>query len=85
MPILARPETPAEVIAAVMRLGLHAGETLLAIRPAREADVEEWRTQFSVRWTGWGPKGRFFRSGAGVPAPLSVPYLALIERKEAVA
>ena len=81
VPVLAQPETPPAVIAAIMQLALDPGDILLEIRPAREADVGLWRTQFAEEWTGWSPTGRVTHRGIEMSAQMSVPYLALIRRQ----
>lgn len=80
VPVLARPETPPEVIAAVMRLGLEASDTLLEIRPAREADVALWRTEFRAEWTGWNSRGCITHRSIELCPQMSAPYLAMIQR-----
>ena len=83
VPILAKPETQMEAIAIVMRLGLQPSDTLLEIRPAHEADVTLWRTQFADEWTGWSPTGRVTHGRIEMSPRMSVPYLALIQRATA--
>ena len=80
VPILAMPTVSLATITNAMRLGLTAGETLVELRPAHEADVARWHQQFASEWTAWGAAGSHGHSGRAVPATMSVPYLALIRR-----
>ena len=78
VPILALPTTPVAMIATGLRLGLDPAETLVEVRPAHEADIARWHVEFGAQWTGWSPSGRVCCEGIGVPAAMSVPYLAFI-------
>ena len=78
VPILAMPTVSLATITNAMRLGLTAGETLVELRPAHEADVARWHEQFASEWTAWGAAGSHGHSGRAVPPTMSVPYLALI-------